>query len=510
VFATTSSIISFGNTPTFSIVLATIQGLMFLTYVGGIVGYALLIKKTFDTFVNDKIGFTYQKNGKYLIAYYGILLLSFSLFIFATSPIVKTFRDGGYGEIFSMWGILPFYLYFLLSKKWGISAVLLAIIGSTHNTSFIMTLIATLTYFTFIVISRQMVLKKFLVFLLISSTFLIPAMIFFYVPTVMALQQGGTGIGTPVALPAVQEQIKTNLFYGGIIGSIILIWFDYKKFGWLSTWPLLYFPLFNSPLFAERFSRELCLPFGLVVGVASAITLYKLLFITLRKHDGTFTTEELLTNKNIPEIKIKTKQLLIVITILLIMAPISYEYFKDYIESFTDPTILNYYSLAFAESNQYFLDNAEVDTKINNQRQKLNVILFGVNPWIKSQNYVKLNILEVLPSQDEQLLSDADKKINKELRLILEKPTALETLKVIKKYDVSYVYVSDLLLYRWYSPSSIFDDSLLDKFKMDLITPYAKLEKQTLGENGEILRIYSINNDVVDDMINEQIGEGFS
>ena len=123
----------------------------------------------------------YNRNEvKYRVAYYGLLTLAFGLFIYSTAPIVKTFRDGGYGEIFAMWCILPFYLYFMIKKNWFICGVRLAVIASTHNLAFAMTVAVTISYFVSLVVSNKFgSIKKSKVFVITFLLFSIPAIIFF-------------------------------------------------------------------------------------------------------------------------------------------------------------------------------------------------------------------------------------------------------------------------------------------------------------------------------------------
>lgn len=485
-------IVTLGST-SFAAVLSVMQAFMFIQYLIGIGAYALLIKGIIDSVIDRNRLQNQVLN--HIIVYYGLLILAFGLFIYSTSPIVKTFRDGGYGEILSMWCLFPFYLYFLVRKRWRISAVLLAAIASTHNLSFIMTLAATLPYFSLLLITRDFPsLRKSKDFLVIFLALFLPALTFFYAPTILTALNAGTGQGVPVARDYVIDQVKPNLYYAGIVAAAAILFIDYKKLGWLSGWSALYFPVFSSSIFAERFARELSLPFGLIVGVAVSIGIYKVL--SLRYLQDIDNSQEINSHRKAKITnRFVNKQVIVVLPIVIILLPMSYLYFSDRFELFADPHLLNYYNKAFAESNTY-LANLDLSTIENNTVERGNnrttIVLFGVNPWLKPAVYHNMRVLEVLPPEDEQYLSAIDKETNRSLRTIIESPNSEQAFDTMKKYNIRYVFVSDILPGRWYSSSYLSLDSLLDKFEMDSLTPYARLEKE-ISDDGVQLRIYFID-----------------
>ena len=50
-------------------------------------------------------------------------------------------------------------------------------------------------------------------------------------------------------------------------------------------WTLIYFAVFfGSDLFAERFGRELTIPYGLMVGITATIATYNVIFVKYAKY----------------------------------------------------------------------------------------------------------------------------------------------------------------------------------------------------------------------------------
>lgn len=471
----------------FASALSTMQAFIFLQYLIGIGAYSLLIKTIIDKVLKENNSKNLDFNKLFL--YYGLLVLAFGLFMYSTAPIIKTFRDGGYGEIFSMWCILPFYLYFLIERRWIVSAILLAAIASTHNLSFIMGLAATLPFFAILLIDRDFnALRRSKNFLLVFLVLFLPALIFFYAPNALSATNAGVGQAEPVPRDYVLEQVKPLLYYGGLVGSISILFLNYKKLGWLTGWGLLYFPVFNSAVFAERFARELSLTFGLIVGVVISIGVWKLLRRICQHFDNKEQSSGHAPYQIIQEFVAKRPSV-IVVSLIIVLLPLSYLYFSDRFQSFSDPLFLNYYDSAIAESNIY-LANQEAGQADG----RTSAVLFGVNPWLKPATYDRIRILEVLPIEDEKYLSALDRGINKNLRAITEDPTSQETINIIRKYNIHYVVISDLLPGRWYPTSYIVLDSRLDAFDMAAVAPYAELVNSS-SNDGVHTRVYLIDHD---------------
>jgi hypothetical protein len=499
-------------------VLNTLTPFVFAMYIVGIIGYAIVIKSIICTEIyNNRIRYN-LKEPKYIIAYYGLLLLAFGLFIYSTSPMIKTFRDGAYGSIFCIWCLLPFYLYSLFNKRWIISALLLAVIASAHNLSFLMTLAVTIIYIGSLLLSREYSIKKLKVPIILFMILSLPAMIFFYLPLITEFLTGAnTGIGSTGWWSNTNEiEILTpNLYYVGIISSLSNLFINGKRLWWLTGWAVLYFPLFSAPFMgAERFGRELCLPFGLIVSVFFAIVIYKLIFIkyadyAFRSKGRTDIFQNSSTNCNERKLIYHTdnKQVLSTVLILAIILPITYGHFDQFFKYNSYPVRAYWYSDAMAESNRYFLNLNHTRLDVREEGLNPTILVFGENPWLPATVYGKFNVLAVEGVEEKDPISalygsKPDKYINTKLRAVLENPYSKEALLSIKQYNIYYIYISDLLPHRWYGISDWSDKRKLDRFQQYTYSPasnlnYINLKKIYLGGEGEYLRIYSIERNIV-------------
>jgi hypothetical protein len=471
-------------------VVNTLQAFMFVQYLVGIVGYALLIKLITDRSILPKFnGIKYIKTDlKCTIIYYSLLLLAFGLFIYSTGPIIKSFRDGTYGEIFAMWCVFPFYLYFLITKRWYVAAVVLSGIALIHNLGFIMSMAATISYFGSLLVSRDFSsIKKVKyaipIFIILAS----PAIIYFYIPSLHDTLKGSAGTYPPYALTSIVNDVTPNLYYAGIAATILILGFDYKRLGWLAGWSGFYFLIFNSPLFAERFGRELVIPFGLTVGIFASV-LTNIVFFT--------------SYKSLPLLRYNTLfGLITVITITsvsMICIVVSYGYFNEpnnepsaysteYAHFYSNTTLLNYHSPAFTEADQYFINKNNLDdAKKTDDLYKPKIVNFGMSPWIKTFSYGTFVPLEVVPREDSNTLAAPDRDINNELYRLL-KPN---NNAIIEKYNIQYVTISSLLNKRWYPPSYIDENA---KLQNTTIPSNFRLEKVINGNEGESIKIYSIH-----------------
>ena len=495
--AVTSYITSFGSISV-HVVLQTFKSFMFIQYLVGIIGYALLLKTIiYEVMIYENSKLHWKRtDAKYTIACYAVLVLAFGLFIYSTSPLIKTFRDGGYGEILAMWCIFPFYLYFLLRKRWIISAVLLAIIGSTHNLSFIMTLLATLAYFIKLLLSGQyIVFKKSKVFFVSGLIFCAPGFILFYLPSIITSVNSGTGVNSGLGVPQnlsradIAEQVTPVLYYFGVVGLIGLVIFNYKLLGWVSAWTLLYFPIFNSSILAIRFSREISLPLGVIVGLFSALIMYKLVFTWYEKYTYTGRDSNLLATIREASYRNKHSIQTLVCALFLVSALYFYfEYFRDRFEVSSDKETLNYYTPTFAQTNNYLLNK---ETQINSRDRLLS---FGSNPWLKPFLYGKFVVMDAIPKEDEMTLSLTDRTINSRLLSVLQAPASPASERVLADLNIRYIIVSTIIPERWYPASFVNQDSKISDFQPDFDSSIITLDKNFKGALGEEIMIYAVNN----------------
>lgn len=487
--ASLSYVISYGHVSFFA-VLETVKSFMIIQYVIGISGFALLFKTIFFEVIKNKNTsiFIDRNDFAFAVSCYCLLALAFGVFVFSTSPIIKTFRDGGYGEIFSIWCIFPFYMYFLLQKRWVVSAALLAVIASSHNLSFIMTLIATFAYFIKLILNKDLItLRKSKVFFVSGLIFCIPAFVLFYLPGVITSLNSGTGINSGLGVPQslsksdIADQVTPGLYYFGVVGLIGLTALNYKLLGWVAAWLLLYFPLFNSSILAIRFSREISLPFGVIAGLFSALITYEVIFVLLEKRIKKVGL------KNYVYRNMRFIQMLSCIVVFIIGLYLSFAYFGDRIKLYTDNDYLDYYSSAYQQANDYLA------TKRSSPDSGDSVLSFGVNPWVKPYLYGKFRVLEAIPKGDELTLSKNDRAINAQLLSVLDSPGSNESNQVLARHQIEYIIVSSLIPSRWYPQSFIDQDSKISLFRPDFDSSLVSLAKDFKGPTGEEIRIYSVN-----------------
>ena len=160
---------------------------MFAVSLAGTAGYALFIRALLSKALTNKSKESlalFLDNSQYRLLHLIVSVLAFGFFIFSVTPVIHTYNDGTYAEVFAMWSIFPYYMYFLVNRHWMSSAFLLSVIASSHNLSFLMSLAATIPYLISLALQRFKDIKKNLIkFLLTFFAFAIPALIFFYIPS---------------------------------------------------------------------------------------------------------------------------------------------------------------------------------------------------------------------------------------------------------------------------------------------------------------------------------------
>jgi hypothetical protein len=143
----------------------------------------------------------------------------------------------------------------------------------------------------------------------------------------------------------------------------------------------------------------------------------------------------------------------------------------------------------------------EAITPTQNGTQKLNIATFGYTPWLKTVLYDKFNVYEVLPADWGEELSIKDKKINSEFLEILQNPASKNSSCIINKYDINYIYTSDKLADRFYSPYQLFVFyPFLDVFSQFTFSPFIYLIKTFEGNDEEHFNIYAIDRNLTKDI----------
>ncbi len=462
----------------FDSVVSSMTALMFISYMVGIIGYALVVY----TFLTNVVS-AHQTSFKFVgsIILLSIALLACGIFLYSTSPILKTFRDGGYGEVLAMWTILPFYILLLFRRRWILAGILFGVIASINNISIVLTLAVSIAFVLSLLIRRDFRQFRNLWRLGVAASICsIPAILFFYYPVIIAAANQETGLSSAATLwtrADIAQQIGSELYYYGIVASIGLLFINYRKSSWLICWIILYLlPFHFNIFFLERLAREFSIPFGLVSATFTAA----ILFIVVTKfYPGIASKMGQSVNR------VQIQQAIICITVTIIIVPLYYNISAPRFEIFGQSSILAYYSDALSESNTFLLNS--------NHNKNETVVLFGVNPWLKPYTFGNLSVFEVETPDVEKSLSKTDGGINKELRSIIENPNSDEAEEAILKYKVKYLYLSDTLAGRWYPESQRELISVFTHFEETYDKEKMSLERQWRGGDGEILQVYSVH-----------------
>jgi hypothetical protein len=470
--------------------ISTLTSCMFAAAIVGIFGYAIAIRKIMTNAVGA-IKRT-KKYGSDLLFPWTIIVanaLAFGILMFSISPILKLYNDGTYSELFAMWLFFPFLLYSVISNRWIVSAVLLSIIAYTHNLSFVMSIALVLSYILGLAINRDFTalggVKKFAI---LSVLLCIPAMMFFYVPTLTAVtdDKASSVIFKSWSKANVVNQITPLLYYGGAISLALLLFMNYRIFGWLSIWTVIYFTVFNFTYFiGARFARELSITYGISLGICIAYGIV-LLGPKITRISGPWNSAESEKHKVIRQ----ANKLLLTGTVLAVTIILSsyYYYYNDAFLDESNPLKAKYYSKSIDQANDFLATDPSNGT----------ILVFGHNPWLKLSAYGKNNIFETVPPDMAEFLSTEDKSLNNGLHQLLFNPYSIKTKCLIKLHNIDFIFISDRLPERYYTEeqnSAYYSD--LELFQRFKTAKFLDLYQQ-FTENDINIRIYKVDHNQVD------------
>jgi hypothetical protein len=483
-------LISINHTSAEDIIFAS-SLFMIISFIIGIIGYSLLVREVLKKAILGHSKLKFSDVGKKFILYFSLLcLLSFSILIYSISPMIKTINDGTYPEIFAMWTILPFYIYALNKNHWLSAGVLLAAIGWVHHLSLVMSVVVTIAFFSSITISREFIrLRKSAKFFITFGILSLPAFFLYYLPIFYDVFTNSAGnLQFTMAMNDIIFQLTPLLFYSALYASVILL-INYKSFLWITIWVLFDFILFTySSLLGVRLARESSVVFGLAVGICLAYSIHFILFSEKVKR---------LVTKYLKFEGGELSKIVTVCFIILLILPLYYFYQSERLLNESNPLLVMYYSDALEEANG-FLKSLNMEKKTNLSyisENKDTIAIFGHNPWLKLFLYDEYNVFEVVSQDIADTLGAKDKQINNELSNAFYQSNNIESGCLFKKYEVDYIFVSDDLFGRYYTPyqfSVFYND--LSTFQKFTASPFIKLEKNFFGENQEHVRIYSIDN----------------
>jgi hypothetical protein len=453
----------------------------------GCIGFSLLIREILKISILETCTTDLKNKGLRFSIYFNLLsILAFGFLISSTFLLLKTVNDGTYSQVFTMWGIFPFYLIFLLRRKWIVSAILLSVIAASHNLALLMTLSVTIAYILSMFVRRDKAsIKKLPILVIAFGVLFIPSFILFYMPVVQSVSEGSSGNLEIIPNDIVISFLTPLLYYGVITASVILLILNYKYFSFFSFWMLIYFYfIYLIPILSSRVLRESSIAFSLILGISIAYSIHKILYS--KRFRKLLNKRNTLFRKNINFVVL----LIIVITVI----PICFLNQYDRILMESNPVLSFFYSEAIGDSYKYLLDAEIEENHTQNNSKKENIAVFGYSPWLKTLLYDEFNIYEILPPDIGKQLSLNDKRINDDLLKILKNPSSRESLCMIKKYDIDIIYVSDDLPNRWYPPDkSYVYYPQLEIFDYFFDSPFIHLIESFNGIEGEEIRIYEVD-----------------
>lgn len=425
---------------------------MFFTFIGGQIGYALLSIKIANNNLN-----------KGLFIY---LVISFS-----TALLIKTLRDGSYGEIFAFWFLLPLFLYCLLGRRLIWSALLLAFIFASNIPATFGISILVLAFLLFYLVGREWSKVKFtLKVVLVAAVVASPVLYYTYFLMAIRTTQGNLE-AYPISVLHIGNAFPyIPLFAIASICMVVILIF-YQQYRWIALWTALYVLIIISPFLSglyERFLREMTVPLSLAIG----IVFYdgtKLVAKKMRNFSlcGTFKSET--------QLRIVLLLLAAIVIISIGITPLSKE---------ANPVVTDYFTQMKLEAYQWLNDETA--------GQEVGVVTIStMDPWAKV--YVNSRIWEVLsPSLSSRSLSAHDKAINDDLVQGLLFPSQIDNLL---KRNIAYIILSAPMPDRWYeTDNKEFANELINGISSEN-EPHYKLVYY-IQTDVELIKIYRIESEV--------------
>lgn len=395
--------------------------------------------------------------------------------LFSIAPIIKTIRDGIYGEIIAMWFLFPLFLRFFLRNKVLYSVAILIFIIAIHNLSVIMVGLLVLSFLTMYSLLKErkdviFTIKVMTLTLILSS----PLLFYNYLLTFFGVMSESErfhslnlfGLGFSEL-----SQVLSNLtLYIGIL-SLVIIFTFYRRYRWLPLWFCTYLIVAVAvTLTQERFVREMSIPLSLSIG----IVLYD-----VAKNAARGVKIKLTQNEQVREYALPKNAKVTLIIFLLISSMIAYNGII-HIASESDPVVTDYFTSLKAEAYEW----------LNNYTTNKDgtIVVRGLDSWARV--YLNHYVYEVWSPAEQKYLSTRDRMVNNELTNSLLNPFDFNAFLTFKKYNVSYFILSAPLPNRWYSYETETFAKILLRINYET-TPFYKLiyHRET---GSETIKIYKI------------------
>jgi len=399
-------------------------------------------------------------------------LLIYSILAFNTAPIIKTLRDGCYGEIFAMWFLFPLFISSLLSRRSLWSILIFVVIVWSNNLSTIMVGALLLSFILSHMINREWQNLRFILKVIIAVIILAaPALYYFYLPKIINTLQFGEGSQRILAFSEYSIHLTELTLYTGLI-SLLVTMLLYRRFRWLPLWFGLYILLANLSFSSSRVVREMTVPLSLSIGV--------FLCNFVKTFMNKIAINATSIKRSIEDFLLKSKKVQIGLLALLVI--IFANNGIALIASEAEPVILDYGTSLKVDAYQWLHNKSMANGKGV-------IIIKNLDPWAKV--YVNSKVYEIYPPSISEWLSLTDRSINNELAYSLLNPFNSNAIEMFCKYDISYIILSTPLQGRWYPDGVInFANTLLNiKYES---TPLCELIYYQ-ATHDEMIKIYEIH-----------------
>jgi hypothetical protein len=393
---------------------------------------------------------------------------------FSIALIVKSLRDGIYGEIIAMWLLFPLFLLSFLRGKTLYSVLALIVIIAIHNLSAMMTGLLVLSFLIMYCLHKDWQKAKFtLKILALALALSSPLLYYNYFLTFLGVitdsarsYSSGLYAFNFFIMPSFLSDLT---FYVGIT-CLVLISIFYRHYRWLPLWFSTYM-IAQFFFVQERFVREMCIPLALSMG----IVLYD-----IAKKASQHTKIKLAYKGRVKEYSLPKNVKVESLILILLSFTVAYNG-VIHIALESTPEVTNYFTQNKADAYNW-LNNHTTSADAT-------LILRDLDSWARV--YLRDTVYEVWSPAEQKYLSIPDRKVNDELTGALLNPFSPEANSTFRKYNISYFILSSPLTGRWYTiETKTFAEALL-KTDYENSSFYECIYNVTKGD--ETIEIYEIH-----------------
>ncbi len=399
---------------------------------------------------------------------YSKIVFIYFILMFNVAPIIKTIRDGSYGQTIVTWFLLPNLLFFILRRNLFSSSIILFFIIGTHNLSTIMTGAVVFSFLIYYISCKKFDEVKFLFKL--GATTLLPSLPFLYYNYYLTIIKNA--LKSPdrfnvISFNQYSRFLTEPTLYIGIF-CVLIILIYYNNYRWVSLWYIFYTILAYSPFGSGRIIREMCIPLSISIG----IVLYDLANTFSNGIKINIDYNEKVKKYNVPKNRSIKLIILVVVGLLFLkngVGPITVE---------SEPNLLDYFTQSKGEAYNWLNQNTTNSDNV--------IVYRGLDSW--GNVYLNQNVIGLFSSSVGLSIQHGIE--TDELNSALLNPQKLESLLTFEKYNISYFILSKPLTDRWYPFETQFLSHTLLNINYEE-SPFYKLVYYN-DSKSELIKIYKI------------------